>query len=62
MTSRGTDPLFAAGDDALLIPTNRYNLLEILSSRLVAPRAAYDKYYADYSSSHPAESPCSSAA
>src|SRR4051794_13767811 len=30
-----------------LIPTNRFNLLEILSSRVVSPRAAYVKYYAD---------------
>lgn len=33
--------------DPILFATNRYNLLEILSSGVVAPRAAYDKYYQD---------------
>jgi hypothetical protein len=41
-----------AGDDQhdlrrIMYVTNRYNLLECLSSRLIAPRAAYDKYYRD---------------
>jgi hypothetical protein len=31
----------------VLYATNRYNILENLSSRLCAPRAAFDKYYRD---------------
>jgi hypothetical protein len=37
--------------------TNRYNLLEILSSRLLAPRASYSKYYADLLDAAPGRIP-----
>src|SRR5687768_1165974 len=48
MSDRGTDPLFGTtAETPLLVPTNRFNLLEILASRVIAPRAAYDKYYTD---------------
>jgi len=33
--------------DALLYLTNRFNLLEVMSARLIEPRSAYGKYYAD---------------
>ena len=35
------------GVDAPFVLTNRYNLLEFLASRLVAPRSSFDKYYRD---------------
>jgi hypothetical protein len=43
------DAASAETDERLLglYPTNRYNLLEILSSGMVSPLAAYDKYYHD---------------
>lgn len=44
--SKSADSLFA-GDKRLLFATNRANVLSILSSGLIRPRAAYDKYYDD---------------
>ena len=55
MAAGGT--LFSEQPVPLLIPTNRFNLLEMLSSRMIAPRAAYTKYYADLLDAAPGRVP-----
>jgi hypothetical protein len=58
--SMGAGPAISASNDARLLglfPTNRYNLLEILSFGIVAPRAAYDKYYHDLLEATPGRVP-----
>lgn len=44
--SKSAGSLFA-GEHRLIFATNRANVLSVLSSGLIRPRAAYDKYYDD---------------
>lgn len=47
VTARQPGSSVADGSETMWFLSNRYNLLEILSSGLIAPRSSYEKYYAD---------------